>query len=167
MLGINRGKPIIAAVNGWCLGQGMVYLLQLSDMRIAGESAQFGFPEIAYGLGGGAGLSRVYRHLPRAVALKMLLTGDPIDAAEALRLNLVNEVVPDDQVQTRARDLAARIARHHLISIRTEMESYNKTEFLDRESSNAMTDHLYRIQILALRSEDFPIDFKGKGSTDK
>ncbi|MEZ0213723.1 MAG: enoyl-CoA hydratase/isomerase family protein [Xanthobacteraceae bacterium] len=162
VLALHRMKPIIAAVNGWCLGQGMVYLLQLSDMRISGDDAKYGFPEIAYGIGGAGGLSRIYRHLPRAVALKMLLTGDPIDAQEALRLNLVNEVVPKDQVMTRARELADRIAGHNLIAIRTEMESYNRTEFMDRENSNAMAEHLYRLQILALRTEDFPIDFKSK-----
>ena len=157
-----RFKPIVAAVRGYAFGQGLIYLLRLTDIRVAGESAKLGFPEIVYGLGGASGLARVHKHIPRAVAMKMLFTGEPIDAKEALRLNIVNEVLPDDQVEDRARALALKIAESPLLSIRTEMEIFTRGENLTDESAQAMTDHIYRLQVLALRSEDFPIDFKAK-----
>ena len=157
-----RFKPIVAAAQGYAFGQGMIYLLRLTDIRVLGESAVIGFPEIVYGLGGGSGIARVHKHIPRAVAMKMLLTGEPIDAREALRLNIANEVVPDDQVIDRAHAIARKICQTPLLPIRAEMECFVRGENLTDESAAAMTDHIYRLQILALRSEDFPIDFKAK-----
>jgi len=157
-----RFKPIVAAVRGYAFGQGLIYLLRLTDIRVAGESAKLGFPEIPYGLGGGGGFGRVHKHIPRAVAMKMLLTGEPIDAREALRLNVVNEVVPDAETDARARSIALKIAQSPLLAIRAEMETFVRGENLTDESAAAMTDHIYRLQVLGLGSEKFPIDFKAK-----
>ena len=95
---MERHKPIIGAVRGWCLGQGLVYLLMLTEIRVASDDAKFGFPEVAYGMGGAGGSTRLGRHIPHVWAMWMLLTGEPIDAAEALRINLVNRVVPGADV---------------------------------------------------------------------
>ncbi len=163
ILRMKRFKPIIGAVKGWCLGQGMIYLLHLTDMRIAGKSAKFGLPEIAYGMGGAAGMARIYRHLPRAEAMKLVMTGDPIDAAEALRIHLVNEVVDDQDVMARARALAARIARHPLMAIRTEMEVFVRCEDLDSDNAYALTDHMFRLQRVVSSTQNWEVDFKTKG----
>lgn len=163
ILRMKRFKPIIGAVKGWCLGQGMIYLLHLTDMRIAGKSAKFGLPEIAYGMGGAAGMARIYRHLPRAEAMKLVMTGDPIDAAEALRIHLVNEVVDDQDVMARARALAARIARHPLMAIRTEMEVFVRCEDLDSDNAYALTDHMFRLQRVVSTTQNWEVDFKTKG----
>jgi enoyl-CoA hydratase/carnithine racemase len=87
-------KPIIAAVNGYALGGGLEMALAC-DIVVAADHAQFGLPEVKRGLIPGAGgVHRLPRTLPRQVAMRMLLTGQLIDAPEAYRLGLVSEVVP-------------------------------------------------------------------------
>jgi len=112
VLALDRFKPIVAAVRGYCFGQGMIYLSQLTDIRVASEDAKFGFPEIAYGMGGAGGSTRLSRFIPHTVAMEMVLTGDPLSAQDALRANLVNAVVSSDKVLERAEEYARRIARH-------------------------------------------------------
>ena len=148
VLALERFKPIIAAARGYCLGQGMIYLLHLTDIRIASEDAQFGFPEIAYGMGGAGGSSRLSRHLPHTVAMEMLLTGDPMSAADALKFNLVNRVVPGDQVMAEAEAMAARIVRHPPLAVRIEMEAYYRSIDQTKLDALASTKHLYRMQRL-------------------
>jgi enoyl-CoA hydratase len=103
-------KPVIAALKGWVLGGGMEIALA-ADIRIAGRSTRIGGPEVARGWVGGGGASQM---LPRLVgygqAMRMLLSGDPVEAEAALRMGLVEEVVDDAQVLARARELAAKIA---------------------------------------------------------
>jgi enoyl-CoA hydratase/carnithine racemase len=92
-------KPVIGAVNGLAFGMGCEVTLGC-DVRIAGQSAQFGQPEIKLGIMTGAGGSqRLPRLVGSAKAMEMILTGDPINAAEAFRTGLVNQVVPDDQLE--------------------------------------------------------------------
>lgn len=104
-------KPVIAAVNGYCLGGGLELAIAC-DVRIASSSARFGQPEIALGLipGGGA-TQRLPRLIGPGAAARLILTGDPIDAAEALRIGLMDEVVAPDELMPRARELARAIAR--------------------------------------------------------
>jgi enoyl-CoA hydratase/carnithine racemase len=86
-------KPVIAAINGYCLGGGMELALAC-DIRIASSSARFGQPEVNLGIiPGGGGTQRLPRVVGLGAALRLILTGDMIDAAEALRLRLVEEVV--------------------------------------------------------------------------
>lgn len=148
VLALDRYKPIIAAVRGYCLGQGMIYLLHLTDIRVASEDAKFGFPEIAYGMGGAGGSSRLSRHLPHTVAMEMLLTGDPLPAADALKHNLVNRVVPTERVMEEAEAIAARIARHPPLAVRIEMEAYYRSIDQTKHDALAHTKHLYRMQRL-------------------
>jgi crotonobetainyl-CoA hydratase len=112
-------KPLIAAVRGYALGGGLEMALAC-DLIVAGETARFGLPEVQRGLVAAAGgLLRLPRQLPLKVALEMILTGEPLSAADALRWGLVNRVVPDDQVVPEALALAERIARNAPLAVRT------------------------------------------------
>ena len=103
-------KPVIAALRGWVLGGGMEIALA-SDIRIAGRLTKIGGPEVTRGWLGGGGASQM---LPRLVgvgqAMRLLLTGDPVDAVTALRIGLVEEVVDDADVASRTLELARKIA---------------------------------------------------------
>lgn len=115
---LDMDKPVIAAVNGACLAGGFELLLG-TDIRIAADHARFGLPEVRHGLIPFAGaLPRLVRQIPQAAAMEMMLTGTPIDAAEALRLGLVNRVLPGGQVLDAALALAARIARNGPLAVR-------------------------------------------------
>jgi enoyl-CoA hydratase/carnithine racemase len=107
--GIQVFKPIIAAVNGHAIGSG-TEMLSGTDIRIAAEHATFGLPEITIGLiPFGGSVARLVRQIPYCEAMKLLLTGQRVSAAEALRIGLVNEVLPGPEVLPRARALAAHI----------------------------------------------------------
>lgn len=153
VIAMERFKPIVAAVNGWCLGQGMIYLLTLTDIRIAARTATFGFPEIAYGMGGAGGTSRLGLQLPHTVAMWMLLTGEPMRAEEALRHNLVNRVVEPAALMDEARRVAGLIARHPPEAVRVEMEAYLRARDMSRADALAFTKHLYRVQRLGLKQD--------------
>ena len=111
-------KPIIAAINGFCLGGGCELALAC-DIRIASEKAKLGQPEINLGLlPGGGGTQRLPRLVGMGAALKMLYTGDFIRADEAHRIGLVDEVVPPDQLEARAKELANTIASKSPVALR-------------------------------------------------
>ena len=104
-------KPSIAAVNGYAFGGGCELALAC-DLRIASEKAVFGLPEVLLGaLPGGGGTQTLPRLIGFGDALLLMLTGESIDAAEALRLRLVQKVVPDDQLLDEALNIAAAICR--------------------------------------------------------
>lgn len=112
-------KPVIAAVNGHALGGGLELALAC-DIRIAAETASFAAPEIKLGWIGGSGQSALLAHsIGPSNAAVMLLTGDPVDAATALRWGLVSEVVPADALSVRARELAAVIASRAPVAAQT------------------------------------------------
>ena len=118
---LNRGlevwKPIIAAVNGYCLAGGMTLLLA-TDIRIAAEHATFGVAEVKRGIiPGNGGTQRILEQLPYAIAMELLLTGDPIDAATAARFGLVNKVVPKDQLMPAALAMAQKIAANAPLAV--------------------------------------------------
>jgi enoyl-CoA hydratase/carnithine racemase len=150
VLAIERYKPIIGAVNGWCVGMGLIYLLALTDIRIASTTARFGFPEIAYGMGGAGGSTRLLRQMPPTAAMWMLLTGEPLTAEEAARAFLVNRVVAPDRLMDEARGIAAKICRHPPEAVRVEMEASYRAQDLGRAEAIAFTKHLYRLQRLGL-----------------
>jgi enoyl-CoA hydratase/carnithine racemase len=159
LLRMERTKPVIGAVRGWCLGRALFYLLRLTDIRVATPDARFGLPEIAYGMGGLAGTMRLARHLPATAAWEMALTGEPIDADEALRIHLVNRLVAPGDLLAEARRIAGLIARHPPLAIRTEMEALRRSEELDADDAYAMGSHLYRLQRLALGESDVQDSF--------
>jgi len=103
-------KPVIAAINGVCLGGGLE-LAMACHLRIAGDRARFGQPEINLGIiPGWGGTQRLPRLIGKAKATEWILTGDIVMAQEALRLGVVNQVVPQDQVLKVAKDLARKLA---------------------------------------------------------
>ncbi|MBM4013773.1 MAG: enoyl-CoA hydratase/isomerase family protein [Planctomycetes bacterium] len=110
--------PTIAAIRGFCLGGGSELALAC-DLRIAGESARFGQPEVSLGIVPGAGAT--YR-LPRAVgaakARELIFTGRILDGREALRIGLVNELVPDGEVDAAASRMAADILKQDRLAVR-------------------------------------------------
>jgi enoyl-CoA hydratase/carnithine racemase len=151
---LERYKPIVAAVHGWCLGAGLVQLLQITDIRVCSPDARFGLPEIAYGMGGAGGMTRIGRQIPHTVAMKLTLTGEPIDADEARACFLVNEVVPADHVVERAVAIAAKIAEQPPLAVRVEMEAYAKGMDLDRLGALRYGERLYQLQRLAVGESD-------------
>jgi len=111
------GKPVIACIQGFALGGGCE-LAMACTFRIAAEDARLGQPEVKLGIiAGYGGTQRLPRLVGRGAALKLLLTGAIIDAREALRIGLVDEVVPAADLMTRAEALAAEIAANAPIAV--------------------------------------------------
>ena len=110
-------KPVIAAVNGYCFGGGLELALAC-DIRVASTVARFGQPEIALGLlpGGGA-TQRLPRVIGSGAAARLILTGDPVEAAEAHRMGLVDELVSPDELLPRSLALAERIATRSPVAL--------------------------------------------------
>ncbi len=115
-------KPIIAAINGYCLAQGGGLAL-LSDIRITSDRAEFGWPQVKRGIASISGPTILVHYISLGSALKILFTGDLIDAQEAYRLGMVQEVVPHDQVMDRAMALATTIAGNAPLAVRAIKES--------------------------------------------
>jgi len=122
----NLGKPVIAAVNGFALGGGCE-LAMASTIRIAAESAKFGQPEVKLGIMPGYGGSQ---RLPRLVgkgrALQIILSGKPIDAQEAYRIGLVNEIVPNTNLIARAEAILNEINANAPVAVRFSIDAVNK-----------------------------------------
>ncbi|MDB5108115.1 MAG: hypothetical protein JWM69_1056 [Candidatus Binatus sp.] len=116
-------KPIIAAINGSCVGLG-AELIQATDIRIAAIHATFAVNEVARGfMPGGGSAVRLARQIPLCKAMEIVLVGDPISAQEAFRIGLVNELAAADQVMARAETLARRIAANAPIAVRKTKET--------------------------------------------
>lgn len=110
--------PTIAAISGYALGGGMELALTC-DLRIAGEGAKMGFPEVTLGIFPGAGGTiRAPKLIGPAFAKELIFSGDAVTAERALQMGLVNRVVPDDQVLAEAMKLAGRIARRGPVAVR-------------------------------------------------
>ena len=108
---LDCAKPIIAAVNGLAFGGGFEIMLAC-DLAVASEKAEFSLPEVLVGAGAfGGGIPRLCRKIPHTIALEIVLTGRRMGAAEALRLGLLNQVVPPERVLEAAKDLARSIMR--------------------------------------------------------
>jgi enoyl-CoA hydratase/carnithine racemase len=117
-------KPVIAAVNGWAAGAGLYTLLASTDIRIASaEHAKFKFALTSQGwLGHGPGASLLIKQLRYIDAMKILLTDLPFDAPEALRIGLINEIVPHADLMTRAEELARHICTLPPVAVRMMKE---------------------------------------------
>lgn len=130
--GITRGplsrisKPIVASVNGWCLGHG-VELAMACDIRIASDRAQFGTFEVRRGMhSADGGIVRLVNVCGSGIALEMVLTGEPIGAQRALAANMVSRVVPHDELVSATEDLVARILRNDQRAIESAKETVNE-----------------------------------------
>src|SRR4029077_12722975 len=133
---LNRGlevwKPVIAAVNGYCLAGGMTLLLG-TDIRIAAEHATFNIAEVKRGiLPGNGGTQRILDQLPYAIGMELLLTGDSIDAQKALHYGLINKVVPKEQLMAAAREMARKIAANAPLAVQAAKEMALRSREMDR-----------------------------------
>jgi enoyl-CoA hydratase/carnithine racemase len=131
---LNRGlevwKPVIAAVNGYCLGGGMT-LLFATDIRVAAEHATFGLSEVKRGiLPGNGGTQRAVRQFPYPIAMEMLLLGDRISAQDALRFGLVNKVVPMAELMSTAEDYARRLCENPPLAVQAIKELAVRSQHL-------------------------------------
>ncbi|MCW3100771.1 MAG: enoyl-CoA hydratase [Chthonomonadaceae bacterium] len=122
----NLGKPVVAAVNGYALGGGSEMALAC-NIRVAADTAKFGLPEVTLGLMPGAGgTQRLPRLIGKGLALQMILTGGMINAEEAYRIGLVNQVVPAADLISRAEAILTRINANAPLSIKAALEAVNK-----------------------------------------
>ena len=144
-------KPVIAAVNGWALGGGCELAMTL-DLIVAGEGAKFGQPEIGIGvIPGAGGTQRLTRAIGKSKAMRMILTGDPITAADAERAGLVTVVTQDELVVEDALALAAKIAEKSPIALRLAKEAVNAAYEMSLTEALA---HERRLFYLLFSSED-------------
>jgi len=138
-------KPVIAAVNGFALGGGCE-LCMACDIRIAGEKAKFGQPEVGLGITPGFGGTQ---RLPRIVGLskakELILTAQTINAEEALRIGLVSQVVPGEELMDKAMELAGLIAKNAQIAVRQSKAAINKGAQCDIDTGLAFEAQAFGI----------------------
>ncbi|MDA8021096.1 MAG: enoyl-CoA hydratase-related protein [Thermoanaerobaculia bacterium] len=121
-------KPVIAMINGFCLGGGCEMSMSC-DMRIASDNARFGQPEIKLGLiPGGGGTQRLPRLVGMGNAMRLILTGDMIDAQEAKEIGLVDQVVPQAELREKTLELASKIASMSPLTVRIGKEVLRASE---------------------------------------
>jgi enoyl-CoA hydratase len=138
--GFRMYKPVIAAINGFCLAGGME-LLQGTDIRIAADHATFGLSEAKRGLvPAGGSMVRLARQIPFSKAMEILLTGDRIPADEAHRIGFVNYVVPADEVMPVAEKFAQTLADNGPIAVQKIKEAVIR-------SSGVPLDEAYKIEM--------------------
>ncbi len=133
-------KPLIAAVNGHCLGAGLELALQC-DMRIASERASFGLPETGVGsIPAVSGLHRLLKAVPSAHAMQMVLTAQRIDASTAQRIGLVSELVEEPALLDRAFALARRIAGNAPLAVQAVKKLSRQTAHLGEADAQQLTE---------------------------
>ena len=142
---LNLAKPIIAAVNGYCLGGGME-ILYACTLAYAAEGARFGQPEVNLGFNP---LAAATQQLPllvgRKKALEILLLGEMFDAAEALRLGIINEVVPAPTLMTRVREVASRLAAKPPLGVSSIIDCVRQAGYLTLEQGLDLEAKCYAI----------------------
>jgi E-phenylitaconyl-CoA hydratase len=146
---LNRGlevwKPVIAAVNGFCLGGGMTLLLA-TDIRYAVPHASFGLTEVKRGLfPANGGTQRILQQLPYPIAMEMLLCGDSISAETAGRLHLVNRIVPKEELMNTALATARKIASNGPLGVQAAKELAIRSRDLDLVSGLRLEQAMLRI----------------------
>ncbi len=144
-------KPVIAAVNGWALGGGCELAMTL-DLIVAGEGARFGQPEITIGvIPGAGGTQRLTRAIGKSKAMEMILTGEPISAAEAENAGLVARITQDELCVEDALELAAKMAAKSPLALRLAKEAVNAAYEMSLTDALA---HERRLFYLLFASED-------------
>jgi enoyl-CoA hydratase len=146
------GKPVIAAVNGYALGGGCELALAC-HIRIASENARFGQPEVNLGvIPGYGGTQRLPRLIGEGRAMEMILTGDHVDAHEALRIGLVNKVVPAAELMATSRALALKIVSKGQVAVRLSLQAVHASQETHLDDGIEMEAGLFGA---ACGSEDF------------
>ncbi|CAN1508119.1 CaiD Enoyl-CoA hydratase/carnithine racemase [Burkholderiaceae bacterium] len=146
---LNRGlevwKPIIAAVNGFCIGGGMTLLLA-TDIRVAVSHASFGLSEVKRGIvAANGGTQRVVAQLPYPIAMELLLTGDAIDSETALRWGLINKVVEQSELMNEAMRYARKIAANAPLALQATKELAVKAPELGLTAGLRMEQYVNRL----------------------
>lgn len=137
------GKPVVAAVNGYALGGGMELALAC-HLRVAGEKARFGLPEVKLGIiPGYGGTVRLPRIVGRGRALEMILTGEMVDAERAYAMGLANRVVPQDEVLPAARQLLEQILANGPIALRFALSAVDRSLETGVEEGLDLESHLF------------------------
>ncbi|MDQ0989338.1 enoyl-CoA hydratase-related protein [Streptomyces sp. V3I7] len=161
------GKPTIAAVNGLALGGGTELTLA-SDLAVAADTAAFGLPEVSRGIFAAAGgVFRLAQQLPRKAAMEMILTGEPVTAARALELDLVNRVVPAAEVVDAALALAERICANAPLAVQASKRvalGILDGRIPDEESAWAHSDREIRALLATHDAQEGPRAFAEKRS---
>ncbi|WP_355661354.1 2,3-dehydroadipyl-CoA hydratase PaaF [Halomonas salifodinae] len=140
-------KPIVAAINGFTLGGGCELAMH-ADIRIAGEDAKFGQPEINLGIMPGAGgTQRLVRAVGQALATQMVLTGEPISARRALEAGLISEITQPELTVERATAIAERIAEKAPLAVRLAKEALHKA--LDTDLATGLRFERHAFTVLA------------------
>lgn len=143
------GKPSIAAINGYCLGGGLE-LAMACTLRIASENAKLGLPELGLGfVPGFGGTQRLIRLVGRGKAFEMVLTAKPIDASEAFRIGLVNQVVPHAELIPRAREMAGSILRNGPTAIRLAMDLLLRGQEMSLDHSMAFESAMSSVSLVS------------------
>ncbi|MDX1551543.1 MAG: 2,3-dehydroadipyl-CoA hydratase PaaF [Marinobacter sp.] len=138
-------KPLIAAVNGFALGGGCELAMH-ADILIAGENARFGQPEINLGIMPGAGgTQRLVRKVGESLAMRMVLTGEPIDAKRALEAGLVSETCQPELTVEKAIGIARTIARKAPIAVRLTKESVRKASDMSLADGLRFERHAFTV----------------------
>lgn len=163
---LNRGlevwKPVIAAINGYCLGGGMTLMLA-TDIRVAAEHATFGLTEVKRGVvAGNGGTQRAIAQLPHAIAMEILLTGDSFDAATAARWGLVNRVVPAERLMDTAMEYARRIAANAPLAVQAAKELALRSRDVDLATGLRMEQMFNRMLMSTEDATEGPAAFAEK-----
>jgi E-phenylitaconyl-CoA hydratase len=163
---LNRGlevwKPVVAAVNGYCLGGGMTLMLA-TDIRIAASHATFSLAEVKRGvIPGNGGTQRVLDQLPYAIGMEMLLTGDGIDAQVAERWGLVNKVVPQAELLDTAYAYARKIAANAPLAVQAVKELALRSRDMDLTTGLRMEAVINRVLMQTEDAKEGPAAFAAK-----
>jgi E-phenylitaconyl-CoA hydratase len=163
---LNRGlevwKPVVAAVNGYCLAGGMT-LLMATDIRIAAQHATFSVAEVKRGIvPGNGGTQRILDQLPYAIGMEMLLTGDGISAATAAHFGLVNKVVPMADLMPTARAYAAKIAANAPLAVQAAKELAVRSREMDRVTGLRFEALVNRLLQFSEDAKEGPAAFAAK-----
>ena len=165
-----NSKPVIAAINGYCLGGGNE-LAMSCDMRIASEKAKFAQPEAGLGIiPGYGGTQRLPRLVGVSVAKRLIFTGETIDAAEALRIGLVDEVVAPEEVMARAEDIARKIVKNSPIAVKVAKTTITRGINMDIKSAIQFEAEAYnttfssddRVEGMTAFTDKRPANFKNR-----
>lgn len=167
---LNRGlelwKPVIAAVNGYCLGGGMTLLLA-TDIRIAVPSATFGLSEVSRGvIAGNGGTQRMLEQLPYPIAMELLLTGRRIDAATAERWGLVNRVVPQEELLSTAFAVAREISANAPLAVQATKELAVRSRDVDRATGLRMEQTMNKLLQFTEDAQEGPAAFSERRKPD-
>ncbi len=163
---LNRGlevwKPVIAAVNGYCLGGGLTLLLG-TDIRVAAPHATFSLAEVKRGvIPGNGGSQRILHQLPHAIGMEMLLLGENMDAETAARWGLINRIAPADRLLDTAFDYARRIAANAPLAVQAAKELAIRSYDMDLATSLRFEQAILRLLQTTEDAVEGPAAFREK-----